>query len=658
MRFATGATAPRRLRVPEPPLLSGPSRAGTSDQPGRRVRVAILALVLAFAGAMAGTLAGPSTAPVRAASCPASLQALIDATPSGGTLTVPACTFRESIAIRRPITILATGAVVDGENARSTGVVVYADDVTIEGLTVTRVKSGSHVGAINVQGGDRFTLRKSVARDSSTVCLGLHGAAGVRILDSELTGCGKEGYFLNGVTDTLFSRNHIHHNNMALAHDWFVEAGGGKTMASSRITFDGNEVAWNRGPGIWFDNLARDVVVTDNRVHHNDREGIFFEISSGARIEGNAVWNNGFGFAAWGYGAGITISSSDRATVTGNVVAWNARGISVISQNRELKPHDHNTVTDNVVVSAGHEKIAGWYDDHGGTLYASANANTGARNRYWSGAPEPTSGRFEWSGTRSTLAAYNATPGEEGAVYVTTAERDAILGAAGVPLNDGTPLPVPAPRAGDPRVGVASGRLGTSGVPVTVSWASIAIADAYQLQVQKNGGTWSTVRLPSSTSRSVTTTLATGADYRFRLRLRTPPATWSPWAYSSTLKATRHQETTSLARYAGTWRRVASSFASGGYTKYATAKGASVTVTFTGRAIAWVTPRGPSRGSARVYVDGVYRTTVSLYRSTAESRRIIFRTSWTANGTHKVEIRVVGTAGHPRIDVDAFLVLR
>ncbi len=224
------------------------------------------------------------------------------------------------------------------------------------------------------------------------------------------------------MTNTVLARNHVHHNNMALAYDWGVEAGGGKTMDSDGVTFDSNVVDSNRGPGIWFDTRSTNATIINNKVHHNDREGIFFEIGNGARIAGNAVWNNGFGFAEWGYGAGILVSSSDHVTVTGNTVAWNARGISVISQAREFSPHDHDTVTNNVVVSAGGAPLAGFYDDHGGTLWAAANANSGSGNRYWAGVSEPSSERFMWSNWRSTLGAYNATRGDEGGTYLSARE--------------------------------------------------------------------------------------------------------------------------------------------------------------------------------------------------------------------------------------------
>jgi parallel beta-helix repeat protein len=636
-----------------------PRRRGAAS---RRVpRVASLAAALAAALALVGggVPAVSSPAPVAAVTCPSSLQALIDATPSGGTVTVPPCTYHQSLQVKRSITIHASGATIDGDNTRSTGVVVTGDDVTIDGLTVTRVHSDSHVGAVNLQAGDRFTFRNGVIRDSSTVCLGMHGGAHARVTNTELTGCGKEGYFLNGMSDSLLDHNRIHHNNMALAYDWFVEAGGGKTMASTRVTFDQNEVAFNRGPGIWFDVGAKNAVITGNRVHDNDREGIFFEISSGATITGNSVWNNGWSYSPWGWGAGISVSSSDGAAISGNTVAWNARGISVISQARELSPHDHDTVKDNIIISAKGNRVAGWYDDHGGSLFASGNANSGSGDRYWVGDAEPTDYRFEWNGGCKTLACYNGTRGEEGASYLTTSERDAALGAAGIPSQSGSTVPPPGPRAGDPRISVGGPRLGARSVPAKISWTPIAIANADQVQLQRDGGSWTTLRLASPRSHSVGAALAPGHHYRARLRIRTAPSRWSAWATTATVVPGRYQERTSLATYgSGTWHRTASAGASGGHVRSATKKGAVASFRFTGRAVGWVATLGPSRGSARVYVDGKYRATIGLHAGSRQARRIVFRASWAASGSHTLLIRVNGTAHHPRVDVDAFAVIR
>ena len=91
---------------------------------------------------------------------------------------------------------------------------------------------------------------------------------------------------------------------------------------------------------------------------------------------------------------------------------------------------------------------------------------------------------------------------------------------------------------------------------------------------------------------------------------------------------------------------------------YATRAGASVSFRFTGRAVAVVAPKGSTRGSVKVYVDGVYAGAVSLYRSASVSRVVVFGKSWTASGTHTVKLVVVGTAGRPRVDIDGFAILR
>ena len=83
--------------------------------------------------------------------------------------------------------------------------------------------------------------------------------------------------------------------------------------------------------------------------------------------------------------------------------------------------------------------------------------------------------------------------------------------------------------------------------------------------------------------------------------------------------------------------------------------GASARITFTGQQVAWVSTVGPTRGQARVYVDGAYVRTLDLRGSSIATRRIVYVQAWTSSETHTLEIRVVGTSGRPRVDVDAFL---
>ncbi len=122
--------------------------------------------------------------------------------------------------------------------------------------------------------------------------------------------------------------------------------------------------------------------------------------------------------------------------------------------------------------------------------------------------------------------------------------------------------------------------------------------------------------------------------------------------------ATTYQESSSRIHWVGTWHRQVYFRASGGATRYTTAPGASASITFTGWSFAWIAPVGPTRGSARVYVDGTRVRTVSLYRSAGRNQQMVYLVSWPTRRTHTIKIVNVATSGHPRVDVDAFLVVR
>jgi parallel beta-helix repeat protein len=601
-----------------------------------------------------GTSATAQAATITA--CPSSMQSLINGAASGSTITIPACTFHQSVTISKPLTLHATGAVIDGDGIRSTGLVVLANDVTVTGLTVTGVNASGHVGAVWVNGPSRFTFSHGVIRNSSPICISFNGGSGHSVLSSELANCSREGYFLTGVSNARIAGNHIHDNNPQLANDPQNEAGGGKVSESSGVRFEGNEVDHNRGPGIWYDNHSSNGIVTGNRVHHNDWDGIFFEISNRVTISGNSIWENGWGRPAWGYGAGITISSSDNATVANNTVAWNARQISVISQNRNSPPHVDNVVHGNVMASGNGNLVAGWYSDNGTSLFSSTNGNHGYSDKFWVAVKEPSSNRFAWNGPRSTLSSYNSTRGEEGGTYLSTAARDAALAAAGVPGDDGTPVSGP-PKPAPPRLGFRSGQIGSI-VPTVVTWPATSGAAAYRLQIQHDNKSFETVRLSSAKAHIYFTKFSVGHTYRARVKVKYSSGLWSGWSYSAASLVVRHQENTSAATYSGTWARVPSPSASADHLTYSYNAGAKASYTFTGRAFAWVAPKSSSRGSAKVSIDGAFVKNVSLYRTSSVSRYVVFYTSFASSGSHTITIEVIGTAGHARVDVDAFAILR
>jgi hypothetical protein len=110
--------------------------------------------------------------------------------------------------------------------------------------------------------------------------------------------------------------------------------------------------------------------------------------------------------------------------------------------------------------------------------------------------------------------------------------------------------------------------------------------------------------------------------------------------------------------YTGTWRRAHYGGYGGDTVAYAKSAGASATFSFTGRKVSWNGPTGPTRGQAKVYVDGKYVKTVNLYRRSFDARSTLFRTGWKATGKHTLTIVVVGTKGHAMVAIDDFVVVK
>ena len=264
-------------------------------------------------------------------------------------------------------------------SVRSRWLDVTAGGVTVENVTFRDAANDQQAeqAALRVTDVDHFSLVGSHLFAAHGALLGIVGGSGDRILDTELAGAGQEGFALAGVSDTLVARNDIHDNNVAdFDPEW--EAGAGKAGRARGLTFTDNLVTRNAGPGLWCDLDCRDVEFSGNRVDHNEREGIFYEISTDGRIHDNVVLENGWGRPDWAWGAGILVSSSGGVTVDGNVVAWNADGITIVSQERPDRPPTAGTsivVTDNVVALAPQQGdsadtfLLGWLQDWPGSLF-------------------------------------------------------------------------------------------------------------------------------------------------------------------------------------------------------------------------------------------------------------------------------------------------
>ena len=203
------------------------------------------------------------------------------------------------------------------------------------------------------------------------------------------------------------------------------------------------------------------------------------------------------------------------------------------------------------------------------------------------------------------------------------------------------------------------GQLGTTTVPTRTSWPAATDQTTgivgYELESSIDGGAWVPTATTSAAVRSTLGSQSLGHAYQYRVRARDGVGNWSAWANGPSVTAVLVQDRSTAVSYAGTWKRSLYPWYSGGSTAWAMTRGARARTTFSGRGIAIVGPTSSTRGSSSIYVDGVYRTTISFRSATTHGRVVMYSTTFAALGTHTIELRV---AGNGRVDLDAFVVLR
>ena len=178
----------------------------------------------------------------------------------------------------------------------------------------------------------------------------------------------------------------------------------------------------------------------------------------------------------------------------------------------------------------------------------------------------------------------------------------------------------------------------------------------FELQVQVDGGSWASVALATPTTTSTNPYVTVGHVYHYRVRGIDKNGSVGPWRYGQNLAVSRYEETNSLITYVGTWTKSPLNASnSGGYTKYAYGGSKTATFTVTARDLAFVSPTSSTRGTFKVYVDGVLVSTLSEKSTSTVYRRVLWATHFSALASHTIKVYVVGDG---RIDLDCFLALR
>ena len=202
---------------------------------------------------------------------------------------------------------------------------------------------------------------------------------------------------------------------------------------------------------------------------------------------------------------------------------------------------------------------------------------------------------------------------------------------------------------------VALSTVTTGGViPLNVTWTATdgqsGVASA-ELDHSPNGSGWVTV--PGGTA-SPTQFDATAGPHQFQVSATDGVGnSGTSGALATTLSA--YQQTAVTLTKVLSWKTY-NAGTPWGTTIYSGKRKATATLAFTGTAVVWIGQRGPKRGVANVFVDGV-KTHVDLYSSSLVERRVVFMASGLSAGQHTIKIKVKGTYHRPRVDVDGFFVL-
>ena len=202
--------------------------------------------------------------------------------------------------------------------------------------------------------------------------------------------------------------------------------------------------------------------------------------------------------------------------------------------------------------------------------------------------------------------------------------------------------------------------LGGSAIRVNLNWSGTDVGPAgiasYDVARSYDGAAFQTIA-SAITGTSMGWSVSPGHTYRFEVRARDKAGNLGAWHVDPAMPVALTQQTSSAVHYSGSTSTTTSSVYSGGSERSLAAAGASASYTTSARALSFVTTVGPTRGFARVYIDGVFKTTLDLNDPTTTYRFVAYSMVWSSVGTHTIKIVSVGSP-FPRVDIDAFGVIR
>lgn len=210
-------------------------------------------------------------------------------------------------------------------------------NITIKNMAFTA--AANNTGTAGLTLGDGWKVYDSNLARAHGAAIGIKGND-VTIEKNVIDYNGQTGIAGSGGNIKIIN-NKIYNNNTAFVNPGY-EAGGIKLSAvSGSSEIKNNEVHGNFGPGIWCDVGCTDIDISGNRIYENAWYGIGYEISRRGKIHDNYIYNNGLESDNYTFGmlgSGIWLSNASETEVNNNILAWNADGITVLSQDRYCEP--------------------------------------------------------------------------------------------------------------------------------------------------------------------------------------------------------------------------------------------------------------------------------------------------------------------------------
>jgi hypothetical protein len=211
-----------------------------------------------------------------------------------------------------------------------------------------------------------------------------------------------------------------------------------------------------------------------------------------------------------------------------------------------------------------------------------------------------------------------------------------------------------------PRADLRSGTtLNGAADRVRLTWTGSDVGPAgvksYEVARSYDGAAYKVIA--TSTAAQIDWTMTPGHTYRFRVRATDKSGNVGAWATGPLLKPALTQQTSSAMHWSGSSTTTRYAKYSGGSERYLRVAGASVSYTTTARSLSFVTTRGPTRGSAVIWIDGVKVATINLSAPSNGYRWVAYAKTWSSAGTHTIKVVTLGSPV-PRVDIDAFGVIR